>query len=230
MDLEASEHYPESVASHGDAEAETLTYNDISARSLDRIGALSDGLFAIAMTLIVLEIQVPDLGSTPSDAALWRAIVSLAPRFLTYGLSFLTLGLFWSGQQTQLSYFRASDRNLAWIHLGFLAAVALMPFSTSVLADYITVRVALVVYWANLALLGVFIYGSWAYASRTGLVKSGTPPAVSRAVRRRIVVYQALYALAVSLCVVSTYLSIGLLVLLQLNSAVAPRLRWLSSF
>ena len=138
------------------------TYNQIAARGLERISGLSDGLFAVAMTLIVLEIRVPDLGPTHSDAALWTGLVALGPRFLTYLLSFLTLGIFWSGQQTQLNYFARADRHLAWIHLGLLATVALLPFSTSLLADYIELRLALLVYWANIAAFGVFIYGSWA--------------------------------------------------------------------
>ncbi len=208
----------------------TVTYNQISARGLERIAALSDGVFAIAMTLIVLEIQVPSLGSGVSDAALWNALVAIAPRFVTYLLSFLTLGIFWSGQQTQLNYFARADRNLAWIHLGFLAMVALMPFSTSLLADYITTRLALVIYWLNLALLGVFVYASWSYATRAGLVREGTDESVSAAIRRRILVYQVLYAFGAALCVISTYWSIGFIVLLQLNSAIAPRVRLLSRF
>src|SRR5206468_8652453 len=81
-----------------------IVYNQIANRSLERIGALSDGLFAIAMTLIVLEIRVPELAPGAGDRDLAQALVDLAPRFVTYLLSFLTLGIFWNGQQTQLSY------------------------------------------------------------------------------------------------------------------------------
>ena len=79
--------------------AVTAHYNVIAARGLDRLAALSDGLFAIAMTLIVLEIRVPDLARPASDGQLAEALVGLAPRFVTYLMSFLTLGIFWSAQQ-----------------------------------------------------------------------------------------------------------------------------------
>jgi uncharacterized membrane protein len=206
----------------------TLHYNQIAARGLDRLAALSDGLFAIAMTLIVLEIQVPDIGRPASDAQLAEALVGLAPRFVTYLLSFLTLGIFWSAQQTQFSYFARANRHLAWIHLGLLATVALLPFSTSLLAEYIDTRLAVIAYWANIAAFGVFIYGSWIYATRAGLLKEGAEAEASTAIKRRIFIAQALYAFGAALCLISTYLSIAFIVLVQLNYAIAPRIPFLS--
>jgi uncharacterized membrane protein len=216
----------------------TKTYNQIAGRSLDRIAALSDGVFAIAMTLIVLEIRVPKLPHATSDAALWGALLTLVPRFVTYGLSFLTLGIFWNGQQTQLLYLERADRHLTWIHLAFLAAVALMPFSTSLLAEYIGLRLALLVYWLNLFPLGVILYFSWVYARRAGFVRHDVSSEVDGAVKRRIVAYQIAYAVATAACLVippvgsipPTYWSIGLIVLTQLNSALAPRIPFISRF
>ncbi len=203
-------------------------YNQFAATSLERIAALSDGLFAIAMTLIVLEIRVPSPENVQSEQDLWRALVGLSPRVATYLLSFLTLGIFWVGQQAQLSHFSRANRQLSWIHLAFLAAVALMPFSTNLLAEFITFRTALIVYWLNVLLLGVVIYGSWAYAIRAGLVKPETPPDVSVIIKRRIVVAQTLYAFGAALCVFNTYWSIGFIVLVQLNYTFGPRFlsRW----
>jgi len=160
-----------------------------------------------------------------SEHGLWRALASLSPRLLTYFMSFLTLGIFWLGQQTQLNFLARSDRNLAWIHLAFLLVVSLMPFSTALLAEFITYRIALVVYWLNILLLGAALFASWHYASRAGLVKEEVTAAISGATKRRIVIYQALYAFGVLLCVFNTYVSIAVLVLLQLNSAIAPRIR-----
>ncbi len=206
----------------------TLSYNQIAARGLERIAALSDGLFAIAMTLIVFEIRIPDTAAISSEQDLSAAIVGLAPRFVTYLLSFLTLGIFWSGQQTQLNHLARADRSFAWVNLAFLAAIAVMPFSTSLLAEFITYRLALFVYWLNIFVVGLALYATWAYATRASLLKDGTSPDVSRAIKRRIIVGQALYALGALLSVVSTYWSIAFIVLVQLNFAVAPRVRWLS--
>jgi uncharacterized membrane protein len=138
-------------------------------------------------------------------------------------MSFLTLGIFWVGQQTQLNYFEQTDRNLAWVHLGFLFAVTLLPFSTALLAEFIEYRTGLLLYWLNILLLGLALAGSWLYASRHGLVKRDAPPELNRMVLGRIVVAQSLYALGAALCIFSTYLSIGFIILIQLHYAIAPR-------
>src|SRR5213082_2623240 len=122
-------------------------YNRIAGQSLERMAALSDGIFAVAMTLLVLDLHVPLPDGIHNSWDLGSALLPLVPRLVTYLMSFLTLGIFWVGQQTQLNHFARSDRNLTWIHLGFLLAVTLMPFSTRLLAEFNTYRTALVVYW-----------------------------------------------------------------------------------
>ena len=199
-------------------------YNLVAGQSVERLAALSDGLFAIAMTLLVLDLRVPASRGIHTELGLWVALGKLLPAFIPYFMSFVTLGIFWVGQQTQLNRFARSDRNLTWIHLGFLLAVSLMPFSTALLAEFITYRTALVVYWLNVLLLGVVLYGSWRYASRAGLVKDDTTVDMRSAVERRIVIAQALYALGALLCVVNTYWSIAFIVLVQLNYVLAPRI------
>ncbi len=131
--------------------------------------------------------------------------MGLAPRFVTYLLSFLTLGIFWGAQQTQFNQLARADRHYAWLNLAFLAVVAIMPFSTSLLAEFITYRLALAFYWLNILALGVAWYAMWIYATRAGLVKEGTGPDVSRALRQRFIVAQALYAFGALLGLVSTY-------------------------
>lgn len=200
-------------------------YNLFAGESLERLAALSDGVFAIAMTLLVLDLRVPASETIHSEHDLWRALVDLSPRFITYFMSFLTLGIFWVAQQTQLNHFARGNRTLAWIHLGFLLAVTLMPFSTGLLSEFITFRIALVVYWLNILLLGVMLFASWRYAWRTRLVKDDTTAAMSAATERRIVTYQAVYAIGAALCVINTYVSIAVIVLAQLNSVFAPRIR-----
>ena len=130
-------------------------YNRIAGQNLERLAALSDGLFAVAMTLLVLDLRAPSAEAIHSEHDLLARIGSvLAPRLLTYLMSFLTLGIFWLGQQAQLDRLERSDRDLAWMHVAFLCVVSLVPFSTALLAEFITYRVALVVYWGNILLLG----------------------------------------------------------------------------
>jgi len=200
------------------------SYNQIAGRGLDRISALSDGVFAVAMTLIVLEIHVPSRAAVHSEQDLWLALAALSPRAVTYLLSFLTLGIFWVGQQTQLDQLEHGDRNLAWLHVAFLATVAVTPFSTELLANFIVFRAALLVYWGNFLLLGAAVYAAWAYATRAGLLKADLHPGVSHAIRRRIIIAQLLYAFGAALCLINTYWSIGFIVLIQLYYAFAPRI------
>jgi len=204
-----------------------IKYNAIAGRNLDRLAALSDGVFAFAMTLLVLDLHVPEAVPIHGERDLLRALGALAPRLVPYLMSFLTLGIFWVGQQTQFSYFARGNRHLAWIHLAFLFALTLMPFSTAFLATFITYRTALVVYWLNILLLGLGLYASWAYAVHARLLTAEASPDVSRAMFRRIRLAQLLYACGAALCAFNTYVSIGFIVLLQLNYALAPRIRFL---
>jgi uncharacterized membrane protein len=212
------------------------SYHRFAGSSLERLAALSDGVFAVAMTLLVLDLKAPSVpkraqhpiwssGGSGSEHVLAHGLLhQVAPRLLPYAMSFLTLGIFWVGQQTQLSNFTRSTRALTWIHLAFLLAVTLMPFSTGLLAEDTTYRLSMAVYWLNLCALGVMLFISLRYADRAGLMSDETTQDMRAALRRRIVVYQALYALAALTCLINTYLAIGLLVALQLNSVIAPRI------
>jgi uncharacterized membrane protein len=200
-----------------------LTYNEIAGRSADRLAAISDGVFAFAMTLLVLDLRAPATDAIHSEAGLRAALAMLAPNLLTYVMSFMTLGIFWVGQATQLNKLKRSDRDLTWIHLAFLLMVTFVPFSTKLLAAFITYRTALVIYWLNIVGLGATLYWSWGRARRDDLVKEELPPEIDAAVRRRIIVAQALYAFGVLLSFFNTYLSIAFIVLVQFNYVVAPR-------
>ncbi len=200
------------------------TYNRIAGQSVERIAAISDGVFAVAMTLLVLDLHAPAAAAVHSERDLLAALWLLAPRLLVYMMSFLTLGIFWLGQQTQLQYVERGDRNFTWIQLAFLFAVTLTPFSTALMAEFIGYRTALGLYWLNIVALGALLYASWEYLERSDLLKPDLPEGVAAAVCRRILYAQALYAVGAALCVYSTLLSLAVIVLLQLNYALAPRL------
>jgi uncharacterized membrane protein len=198
-------------------------YNRIAGTNLDRLAALSDGVFAVAMTLLVLDLRAPAAEAIHSEHDLLTALGALAPRVVTYLMSFMTLGIFWFGQQTQLDRLEKSDRDLAWLHIAFMFAVTLVPFTTGLLSEFIALRAALLVYWGNILLLGVLLYATWRYADRAKLIRGDTPQEVTAAICRRIVVAQSLYAFGAALCTVSTYLSIAFIALVQINYVVAPR-------
>jgi uncharacterized membrane protein len=204
-----------------------VKYNLFAGQNLDRLSALSDGLFPFAMTLLVLNLHVPVSSVVQGESNLRAALIAQLPRLIPYAMTFMTLGIFWVGQQTQLNLLSRTDRNLTWIHIAFLMTISLAPFSTALLAEYLTYRTALVVYWLNILLMGLMLYAGWAYARRAALIKEGTPPEVEAAVERRIRIAQTLYAFGALLCIFNTYWSIAFIVLVQLNYVLAPRIRFL---
>ncbi len=113
-------------------------YNTLAGGEVGRIAALSDGLFAIAATILVLDFHTPEPADIHSEAELLHALAASAPRLLPWLLSLITLGIFWLGQQTQLNQLERSNRDLTWLHFLFLAVVTVLPFSTRLLADFLT--------------------------------------------------------------------------------------------
>ena len=188
-------------------------YNRIQGRNPERLAALSDGIFAVAVTLLVLDLHLPNIEQVHSERELLYALCALGPQWIAYLMSFLTLGIFWAGQQTQLNHIGEGSRDLTWIHLGFLFAITLMPLSTRLLAEFITYRAALGVYWLNIFIPGVMLYWSWKYALRADLVKPETPSEVRASICKRVFIAQSLYAAGAALCVINTWVSIAAIVL-----------------
>ncbi len=203
-------------------------YNRVAGQSVERLAALSDGVFAVAMTLLVLDLRTPAAEAIHSEADLWQALLEIAPKVLVYLMSFLTLGIFWVGQQTHLNFLRRCDRNLAWIYLAFLFIVAMLPFATALMTEFFHYRVALLVYWVNLAMFGAILFVAWRYAMHAELVEGELPPEIRSGIERRIFIGQALYAFGAALCLIDTRLSIGFIFLVQLNYAIAPQVPLLS--
>jgi uncharacterized membrane protein len=196
-------------------------YNQYSGRDPDRIQALADGVFAVAMTLLVLDVRLP--GAEAADShALWSQLTDLAPNLAAYLLSFTMLGTFWLAIHALLDLCEESDRVLAWAVLAFLFFVTTLPFTASVLADHSHVRLAVVLYWLNLAALGVTL--GWAVVhAGSGLIAAERSEGLLL-VRRRLVLAQTLYAVAALVVLVSPVASIAALGAVQLFFVVSPRL------
>ena len=108
------------------------------------------------------------------------------------------------------------------MYIAFLFAVTLTLFSTKLLAAFIAYRTALPVYWLNILQLGLVLYGCWQFANRSGLIKEDTPREIRRAIRRRVVIAQSVYAFGALLCVIGTRWSIAFIFVEQLYYAIAP--------
>ena len=123
-------------------------YDKFAGRNVRRIEALSDGVFAIAITLLVLEIKVPPTKGVTTETGLLHALSSMSDKFLIYFLSFMTMGIFWTGQGVQLNYMEQYDRNLNWMTLFFLLVISLFPFPFSLFQQLSSVSI-LVLSWQS---------------------------------------------------------------------------------
>jgi len=117
-----------------------------------RIAALVDGIFAVAMTLLVLDLKLPEGVKISNDAEAWRQLVELKSRFSTYVLSFIVLGTFWIGHHWLFHFVRRVNRGLLWVNLLFLLFITLLPFSTNLVSGHIPLHIPVAVYGANLLL------------------------------------------------------------------------------
>jgi uncharacterized membrane protein len=111
-------------------------YNRVAGQSIERLAALSDGIFAVSMTPRARS-SLAAAEAIPSERDLWHALVVLSPRLLIFLMSAMTNGIFRVGPPTQLNQMARADRNLAWIHIAFLCAITLTPFTTSLPAEFI---------------------------------------------------------------------------------------------
>lgn len=196
-----------------------MHYNQISGQRFGRIEALSDGVFAIAMTILVFNLQFAKDHPTLSDAEMWTALKAMGPGFLSFFLSFLTLGIFWIGHSTQFHFISQTDRKMSWISIFFLMFVSLLPFTSDVLSHHIENKFSIALYWLNILVMGLMLYINWTYAGRKGLLSGEGLKEASHAIKRRIIIAQSLYGLGALLCFINTYLSLFFIVAVQLNYA-----------
>src|SRR5438045_8938069 len=94
----------------------------------NRIEALIDGIFAVALTLLVLDIKLPENVAYPTNEALWSRLVELQRHFAIYAISFIVIGIYWVAHHVQFHYVRYTDRRLIWINLLFLLLLSFLPF------------------------------------------------------------------------------------------------------
>jgi uncharacterized membrane protein len=128
-----------------------------------RVLALSDGVFAIILTLLVLEIHVPDLGHGES---LRVALREVRPSFVAFLISFVVVAIAWAGHRDLFSLIRRTDRTLVWLNILYLLPLSILPFGASLLARYDKEPVALRMYGILLVAIAATRLGIWAYATK----------------------------------------------------------------
>jgi uncharacterized membrane protein len=131
--------------------------------STHRIEALSDGIFAFAMTLLVLDLQFPD-AAVSSGIPLATLLFGQLPRFFNFFLSFVLLAIFWVIHNQQFHHIKRTNEQHLWINIGLLAFVVLIPFSASLEGDFEGQMLAEFFFAGNIFMVGLFFLANWAYA------------------------------------------------------------------
>lgn len=145
----------------------TINSPGISAR---RIETLVDGVFAIAMTLLVLGITVPSIAN-PTEASLYQALLDLLPNFYSYFISFVLLAVFWRINHVQFNRIKKADGTLLWIIVIWLLFVALVPFSAFFVGEYGNFQIPNIFFDLNLFAIGFLLFLNWRHAVNSGLVE-----------------------------------------------------------
>ncbi|MEB2334485.1 MAG: TMEM175 family protein [Anaerolineaceae bacterium] len=155
---------------------------------LERLVFFSDAVFAIAITLLALEIRPPASIAHEGNAELLNSLLSLWPKYLGFFISFLSIGSFWLIHHRQYRHIEQYDTRLMFINLLVLMSVAFIPFSTAVISENGN-RTATILYALNASLVGFLSTWLWVYASyNRRLVKADLKPAaIRRAVIRNLI-------------------------------------------
>jgi uncharacterized membrane protein len=147
------------------------------ALSKGRMEALTDGIFAIAMTLLVLELKVPDLPKSASTRELLNRIGEETPAIFSFMMSFLYCGLLWVLHHLAMHFVRHLQVALVWLNLVFLMSISVMPFSCGLLGHFLRNPAAQEIYFGNMFVAASLLALQWLVAKKKGLINEDDPRA-----------------------------------------------------
>ena len=192
--------------------------NQTAGLTTTRIEALSDGVFAIAMTILVLDFLIP---TNLNPEELIKNLAHLWPHFIAYYLSFIALGIFWVSHSTQFYWIKRSNRSFLWLNIYFLLFIALIPFSTLILGEYSTQEIAIAIYGLNLIICAIFLNFQWNYATkRNKLTSNNLSHSTVRLIKMRTWFAIILYAVAILFSPISTTISIVIFLIGQVLAII----------
>jgi uncharacterized membrane protein len=151
----------------------------------NRLETLIDGIFAIAMTLLVLGITAPKPPVDQAPAVLSGEVFDLFPQVLIFVIAFLVLAVFWLNHHRQFHFVRSVDPRLLWLNIALLIFIVLIPFSTDIAGDYPDVPIAVLVFHLNILAVGLVFVFHWRYICRAGHLCERRPD--ERAMRARTI-------------------------------------------
>ena len=177
-----------------------------SGLSFERVVFFSDAVFAIVITLLVLELKVPHL-TDHSEPVLRRALVELLPRVAGFVISFLIIGLMWIEHHRIFRYIADYDAGLLWRNLLLLLCVSFVPFPTALFSENFWSRTAFVLYTASFGGVATAKLWIWRHAVAAGLLKPDVTPALAKRIARRSMAVPLACALAIIVSFLSMLLA-----------------------
>ena len=200
------------------------TEDHLHPNETQRIEAFSDGVFAIAITLLIIEIGVPHVGGGESLAS---ALGDLWPSYGAYVLSFVMIGIYWANHHSFFRLFVRTDHYFLMLNVLFLMAIAFLPFPTAVLGEYLDDSaqrdIAVRLYASALLLPAVGWLLVWLYANARGLVDERLAPDYIRFLTAQYLLSNALYAGALLLSFLNAWIALTIVVGLTLLYLLPPR-------
>ncbi len=168
-----------------------------NVHSNDRLCFFSDGVFAITITLLVLEIKVPEISKELVSTKLVPALFHLFPFIISHLISFLVLGIFWVAHHNIFPHIKKHDHILLWLNLIFLMCVASIPFPTGLLGTYPDEQISVIIYSGVLGVTGLCLALMWWYVTTYRLVDDETDPEFVLFVYRHVLRAPIFYFLAI---------------------------------
>jgi uncharacterized membrane protein len=145
--------------------------HEVHGLDFERLLFFSDAVFAIAITLLIIEVRLPPLPEQATNQALIDGLREILPSIFAYGLSFATIGLYWLAHWRRYRYVARVDERLVALNLVLLAFIAFIPFPTAVIGEHGDLTVAVILYAITLSAAGLLGPLTWLYAWRAGLVR-----------------------------------------------------------
>jgi uncharacterized membrane protein len=144
-------------------------------RDIARLNAFTDGVLVVSMTLLILNVELPDNIEKLDGWPLIEALHALWPKYLGYLLSFIVIAQYWMGYTQQFGRMQAADSGFAWLNIFFLLFIGFIPFVTTLISDN-DGGVATSLYAATMVAVALILIRMWYYAADKGFVESKYPP------------------------------------------------------
>lgn len=148
---------------------------ETAPREVNRLNAFTDGILVVSMTLLVLNIELPENVGEMDDGALLETLGGLWPRFLGYLISFLVVAQYWVGYTDAFGRLKAADSGFVWRNIWFLLVIGFIPFASALISQN-GGAVATIVYAATMIAASLTLTLLWLYANAHGLLADSAPP------------------------------------------------------